>query len=129
MTFRQLNWHRDSAWVKIRCFFWDNGIRIAVISNFNRLVLRDDTGRLWENYCISERLKRNHYLAKSCNYCFWRAYDQKEIDLIEESGGNLEGTEFKWTVKTIKPSKEFLATYPNSSYRVIYKEDYLDFIT
>jgi hypothetical protein len=112
-----------------RYFFWDNGIRNAVISNFNRIALRDDIGRLWENYCISERLKKNHYLAKSCNYYFWRTYDQKEIDLIEESGGNLEGTEFKWTEKTIKPPKEFLETYANSSYRVIHKENYLDFIT
>ncbi len=111
-----------------RYFFWDNGIRNAVISNFNRIALRDDIGRLWENYCISERLKKNHYLAKSCNYYFWRTYDQKEIDLIEESGGNLEGTEFKWSEKSIKPPKEFLETYENSSYRVIHKENYLDFI-
>ncbi|MCX6251975.1 MAG: ATP-binding protein [Bacteroidetes bacterium] len=112
-----------------RYFFCDNGIRNAVISNFNRLSLRDDTGRLWENYCISERLKRNHYLAKSCNYYFWRTYDQKEIDLIEESGGKLEGTEFKWTEKAVKPPREFLETYNNSSYRIIHKENYLDFIT
>jgi predicted AAA+ superfamily ATPase len=111
-----------------RYFFWDNGIRNAVISNFNRLTLRDDTGRLWENYCISERLKRNHYLSKSCNYYFWRTYDQKEIDLIEESGGNLEGTEFKWREKSVKPPKEFLETYSNSSYQVIHNENYLDFI-
>lgn len=111
-----------------RYFFWDNGIRNAVISNFNRIALRDDIGRLWENYCSSERLKKNHYLAKSCNYYFWRTYDQKEIDLIEESGGNLEGTEFKWSEKSIKPPKEFLETYENSSYRVIHKENYLDFI-
>ncbi|MEI7725938.1 MAG: ATP-binding protein [Bacteroidota bacterium] len=112
-----------------RYFFWDNGIRNVVISNFNRLSIRDDTGRLWENYCISERLKRNHYLARLCNYYFWRTYDQKEIDLIEESGGKLEGTEFKWTEKTVKPPREFLETYSNSSFRVIHKDNYLDFIT
>jgi predicted AAA+ superfamily ATPase len=112
-----------------RYFFWDNGVRNVVISNFNRLSLRDDTGRLWENYCIAERLKRNHYLANSYNYYFWRTYDQKEIDLIEESGGKLEGTEFKWTEKMAKPPREFLETYTNSSFRVIHKENYLEFIT
>lgn len=111
-----------------RYFFWDNGIRNIIISNFNRISLRDDTGRLWENYCISERLKRNHYLSNTCNYYFWRTYDQKEIDLIEESGGTLEGTEFKWTEKAAKPPREFLDTYTNSSFKVIHKENYLDFI-
>lgn len=112
-----------------RYFFWDNGIRNAVISNFNRLGLRDDTGRLWENYCISERLKRNHYLAKTCNYYFWRTYDQKEIDLIEESGGELAGFEFKWTDKKMAIPGLFLSTYPNATYKVIHNQDYLGFIT
>lgn len=112
-----------------RYFFWDNGIRNVVISNFNRLSHRDDTGRLWENYCISERLKRNHYLSESGNYFFWRTYDQKEIDFIEEKGGALLGTEFKWTEKSVKPPKEFLTTYPNSSYQMIHRENYLTFIT
>jgi predicted AAA+ superfamily ATPase len=111
-----------------RYFFWDNGIRNVVISNFNRPVLRDDIGRLWENYCISERLKRNHYKAKTCNYYFWRTYDQKEIDLIEESGGELLGFEFKWTEKKIKPPKLFLNTYMNATFKLIHNQDYLDFI-
>jgi uncharacterized protein len=111
-----------------RYFFWDNGVRNIIISNFNRISHRDDTGRLWENYCISERLKRNHYLSNICNCYFWRTYDQKEIDLIEESGGMLEGTEFKWTEKAVKPPREFLETYANSSYHVIHKENYLNFI-
>lgn len=112
-----------------RYFFWDNGIRNAIISNFNRIPLRDDIGRLWENYCISERLKRNHYLMKTCNYYFWRTYDQKEIDFIEESSGNLECVEFKWTERPVKPPTEFLETYPNSSFRVVHKDNYLEFIT
>ena len=111
-----------------RYFFWDNGIRNAIISNFNRIQLRDDIGRLWENYCISERMKRNHYLSLTKNYYFWRTYDQKEIDLIEESSGNLEGTEFKWTERPVKPPAEFLTTYSNSSFRVVHKENYLEFI-
>jgi len=111
-----------------RYFFWDNGIRNVVISNFNRLSLRDDTGRLWENFCISERLKRNHNLRMHCNYYFWRTYDQKEIDLIEESDGYLTGFEFKWTEKTAKIPHEFLATYKNSTFNLIHKENYLDFV-
>jgi len=111
-----------------RYFFWDNGIRNVVISNFNRLSLRDDTGRLWENFCISERLKRNHNLRKYCNYYFWRTYDQKEIDLIEEHEGNLAGFEFKWTDKPAKIPHEFLTTYKGSTFNVIHKENYLDFV-
>jgi predicted AAA+ superfamily ATPase len=112
-----------------RYFFWDNGIRNVVISNFNRLALRDDTERLWENYCISERLKRNYYQSSLRNYYFWRTYDQKEIDLIEEYDGKLSGTEFKWTEKKIKPPHEFLKSYPGSTYQVVHKDNYLEFIT
>jgi predicted AAA+ superfamily ATPase len=111
-----------------RYFFWDNGIRNVVISNFNRLQLRDDTGRLWENYCISERMKRNHYSSRECNYYFWRTYQQKEIDLVEESGGTLNGFEFKWKEKQAKPPAEFLNTYARSSFQVIHNLNYLDFI-
>ncbi|MFZ4705715.1 MAG: ATP-binding protein [Bacteroidales bacterium] len=112
-----------------RFYFWDNGIRNAVISNFNQLAMRDDIGRLWENYCISERRKRNHYLGRLLNYYFWRTYDQKEIDLIEESGGILNGFEIKWSEKKVKPPKEFLETYKNSVFEVITRENWLDFIT
>jgi hypothetical protein len=112
-----------------RYFFWDNGIRNAVISNFNRLALRDDIGRLWENFCISERLKKNHYMAKVCNYYFWRTYDQKEIDLIEEAGGELSGFEFKWTDKKMISPALFLSTYPNATYKIIHNQDYLGFIS
>ncbi len=90
-----------------RYFFGDNGIRNSVISNFNRLALRDDIGRLWENYCISERMIKNHYMAETCNYYFWRTYDQKEIDLVEEAGGELAGYEFKWTKKKEQSAKLF----------------------
>lgn len=112
-----------------RYFFWDNGIRNVVISNFNRLQLRDDIGRLWENYCISERLKRNHYLSNLCNYYYWRTYDQKEIDLIEESDGNLTGFEFKWLEKKIKLPDLFLNTYDHSSFKLIHNQNFLEFVT
>jgi predicted AAA+ superfamily ATPase len=112
-----------------RYYFWDNGIRNAVISNFNQLAMRDDIGRLWENYCISERRKMNHYQGRLVNYYFWRTYDMKEIDLIEESDGMLYGFEFKWSEKKVKPPKEFLESYQKSSFEVITRENWLDFIT
>ena len=112
-----------------RYYFWDNGIRNAVISNFNQLAMRDDIGRLWENYCISERRKMNHYQGRLVNYYFWRTYDMKEIDLIEESDGMLYGFEFKWSEKKVKSPKEFLESYQKSSFEVITRENWLDFIT
>jgi predicted AAA+ superfamily ATPase len=111
-----------------RYFFWDNGIRNAVISNFNRLSLRDDAGRLWENYCISERMKRNHYKGVSCSYYFWRTYQQREIDLIEESAGHLRAFEFKLTPKSLRPPPDFIAAYPHSSFEQINRDNYLTFI-
>jgi len=111
-----------------RYYFWDNGIRNAVISNFNSLNMRDDTGRLWENYCLSERRKRNHYLRRPVNYYFWRTYDRKEIDLVEEEGGMLAGFECKWSEKPVKTPLEFLDAYKGSSFQVISRENWLDFI-
>ncbi len=111
-----------------RYYFWDNGIRNVLVSNFNSLNLRDDIGKLWENYCISERLKKNHYQQRTVNHYFWRTYDQKEIDLIEESGGNLTGFEFKWTDPKPREPRQFLDTYHHSQFKVITRENYLDFI-
>ncbi len=111
-----------------RYFFWDNGIRNAVISNLNLLNSRDDVGKLWENYCISERMKINHYRGRMTNYYFWRTYDQKEIDLIEERDGHIYAFEFKWGQTKVKKPYLFLDTYPNSSFSVINKENFLDFI-
>jgi hypothetical protein len=74
-------------------------------------------------------MKRNQYLARRCNYYFWRTYDQKEIDLVEEEGGELSGFEFKWADKKIPSPKLFLSTYPNAKFKVIHNQDYLDFIT
>lgn len=112
-----------------RYFFWDLGIRNAVISNFNRLNLRDDVGKLWENYCIVERIKKLDYQQKSANKFFWRTYDQKEIDYVEERGGRLFGYEFKWKTGKLKTPKEFLQTYSKSSFKLINQENYSSFIT
>jgi len=111
-----------------RFYFWDNGILNSIISNYNGLASRDDTGRLWENYCISERLKMSHYKGRTANFYFWRTYDKKEIDLIEESQGILSGFEFKWGNKKSSVPEEFMKTYQNSVFEVITPENYLDFI-
>lgn len=82
-----------------RFYFLDNGIRNALIKNFNSLNIRNDVGALWENYLISERIKKLAYTFKSPNSYFWRTYDQQEIDLIEEMGGEISAFEFKWREK------------------------------
>lgn len=112
-----------------RFFFWDNGIRNAVISNFNPLDIRDDVGRLWENYCINERIKKTHYQRISCNKFFWRTYDLKEIDYLEEREGKLFGFEMKWKEKKSKIPKDFIQTYPGSEYKIVNNNNYLDFIS
>ena len=112
-----------------RYYFLDNGIRNAVISNFNSLNLRNDIGALWENFVFIERLKRNEYLRKYANRYFWRTYDRQEIDLIEEKDGMIKGVEFKWSDKNIRSPKLFMDTYPESSFAVIHRKNYLDFVS
>ena len=112
-----------------RYFFCDTGIRNALISNFNPLNIRNDIGMLWENYIISERIKKQEYLQLSANNYFWRTYDQKEIDLIEERKGSLYGYEIKWKADRSRAPKDWLKAYPNSKHKTINKSNYLEFIT
>ncbi|NCO98437.1 ATP-binding protein [bacterium] len=112
-----------------RYYFWDNGVRNVIISNFNAPNIRDDVGQLWENYCVSERRKRNAYQNLSANYYYWRTYDQKEIDAVEEREGKLYGYEMKWGKARLKTPKEFLSVYKNSTYQRVDQHNYLDFIT
>ena len=109
-------------------YFWDNGIRNAVINNFNELTLRNDVGALWENYLIIERLKKQRYMGIFSNNYFWRTYDQKEIDFVEERDGHLYGFEFKWSKVTPKPPSIWLETYPEASFEVIHSDNYRSFI-
>jgi len=111
-----------------RYYFYDNGIRNALIGNFNTLNARDDVGMLWENYLVMERLKKQEYLRIHSNNYFWRTYDQKEIDWVEERDGKLFGFEIKWGDKKIKPIKLWLQTYKNASLEVINRDNYLEFI-
>ncbi len=109
-------------------YFYDNGIRNAIIGNFNFLNSRNDQGQLWENFLFIERLKKQHYLKIYSNNFFWRTWDKKEIDLVEEREGKLFGYEFKFGNKKVKPPKDWLGSYENASFEVINQENYLDFI-
>ena len=111
-----------------RYYFYDNGIRNALINNFNPLEIRNDVGALWENYVISERMKKQEYLRQSVNSYFWRTYDKKEIDLVEERQGGLAGFEIKWKSPRGKPPKDWMAAYPDATFEVINQENYLTFI-
>ena len=103
-----------------KIYFYDNGIRNAIINNFNPIALRSDVGFLWENFLVSERLKFNSYHLLNKNSFFWRTVNQQEIDLIEEYGGQLHAYEFKWnTKKTFRLTKTFENAYPNSTFNVI----------
>lgn len=111
-------------------FFYDNGIRNAIINDFRLLALRNDTGLLWENYLIAERIKRNAYDGKSVQYYFWRSYNQQEVDLIEMENGVLTAYEFKYSpTKKVKVPAAFASTYPGVSFKAISRDNYLDWIT
>lgn len=110
-------------------YFYDLGLRNALIKNFNSKNLRNDISQLWENFCIIERAKLNQFLEYNPNLYFWRTYDQKEIDYIEDYGGKLKAFEFKYNPNAkYKKPKEFLETYDQSSIEVIHPENYLDFL-
>ncbi|MFD2035810.1 ATP-binding protein [Belliella marina] len=112
-----------------RWYFYDNGIRNAIIQNFNRLDMRMDVGELWENYLAAERLKYQSYHQLNCNNYFWRTYDQQELDWVEEEGDLLRGAEFKYKLgKNIKPPAAWVKAYPNADFQVIHQDNYLDWI-
>lgn len=111
-------------------FFFDNGIRNAVISQFNSLDLRNDIGSLWENFLMMERMKKRSYKNIHGYSYFWRTYGQKEIDLIEERGGKIFPFEFKWSKKSkVLPPKEWTSAYPQAGdLLTVTSDNYLDFI-
>jgi len=114
---------------KSKYYFLDNGLRNAIIANFNPLELRDDVGKLWENFIISERIKKQSYKKIYSNNYFWHTWEGKEIDLIEERDGKLYGYEIKWSPQKVLPPKDWKRSYPNSEFFVISKDNYLEFIT
>lgn len=109
-------------------YFRDNGIRNAVISNFNSLELRDDTGRLWENYIISERLKHKEYSGIQSSHYFWRTYNRQEIDYIEEENEKISAYEIKWKEQKSKIPAFWKTSYPNSNFHQITSSNFLPFV-
>jgi predicted AAA+ superfamily ATPase len=112
-----------------RYYFIDNGIRNVLINNFNPLAMRDDVGALWENYAIVERMKAMLYQGRTIQSYFWRTYDQKEIDLVEDAAGALSAFEMKWSPDRLSPPKDWAAAYPGALFKVIHRDAYLDFIS
>ena len=113
---------------KNKYYFLDNGIRNGVIDQFNDLDKRDDIGKLWENFIVMERMKMLDYKKIYGHLYFWRTYEQKEIDIVEERDGKLAGYDIKWKKDKIKPPKDWLATYKNAEYKVINQDNYLDYV-
>ncbi len=112
-----------------KIYFWDNGIRNAVISNFAPLDSRNDKGALWENLMISERMKRNLYLGNYAQLFFWRTTQMKEIDLVEELDGQLTTFEFKEKPgKIAKIPTDFAQAYPNATFATITPNNYWEFV-
>ncbi len=112
-----------------KIYFYDLGIRNALIRNFNPLNLRNDTGGLWENFCIVERMKFNMNQRRFVNSWFWRTYDQKEVDYIEEESGKLKAFEFKIkSAGNFKAMKEFQKNYPEATFMTVTRENYWEFL-
>jgi len=109
-------------------YFYDLGVRNAVIRNLNEFNVRDDVGQLWENFFIMEKLKAVNDNNKPANFYFWRTYDQKEIDLVEERGGRLKAYEVKWEKKEGKTPDDFLTAYPNSEFISVNKENFQNYL-
>jgi len=114
----------------VKIYFYDTGIRNALIESFNTLDMRNDAGALWENFCIAERIKYNQAQERFVNSYFWRTYTQKEVDYIEEHSGKLEGYEFKWSgdKKQYKALNAFIQSYPESSVKRIDRDNYSEFL-
>ncbi len=110
-------------------YFFDNGIRNALIGNFSSLEQRNDIGQLWEQYFLSERLKYNNYRNYQPQYFFWRTYDGQEIDLLELYNGKLQALECKWKNAQVKIPVAFSKAYPDANFSVINKDNYLEWIT
>ena len=113
-----------------KIYFYDNGVRNAIIQQFAPLELRNDAGALWENFFISERIKRNHYQQNYCNIYFWRTKSQLEIDYIEEQNGQMTAFEMKWNPKKSNTSipETFLTAYDVKETVVITPENYLEYL-
>ena len=112
-----------------KIYFYDNGIRNALIADYRAPEVRQDIGALWENFVIAERMKSNEYYHRWVNCYFWRTKQQQEIDYLEEGGGKLHAYEMKWNPRAkASITKTFTEAYPNSEFQVITPENIADFL-
>jgi predicted AAA+ superfamily ATPase len=112
-----------------KIYFYDNGIRNALIANFNQIENRTDVGALWENFLISERKKFNHYSGRWSNSWFWRTIEQTEVDYVEEMDGKMIAYEFKWSsTAKWKVSKTFTNAYPDAEVEMIHQNNFYSFL-
>ena len=114
-----------------KIYFYDNGIRNAIIANFSQIENRNDAGALWENYLVSERLKKNAYEGNMENHWFWRTKEHQEVDYLEESSGNLRAFEFKWSDAGAKKARlplTFSRSYKDAEFSVISPQNVEDFL-
>ncbi|MEN9522645.1 MAG: hypothetical protein RL065_1022 [Bacteroidota bacterium] len=113
---------------KPKWYFFDNGVRNAIINDFKPIEVRQDVGFLWENYLINERIKANAYQQKNKEYFFWRTYDQQEIDFIEVENKIISAFEFKYSDTKVKIPGAFAKAYPKAAFTIYTKENYLDWV-
>lgn len=112
-----------------KIFFYDNGIRNALIADYTAPEIRQDIGALWENFVVSERIKSNEYYRRWVNRYFWRTTQQQEIDYLEEGGGKLHAYEIKWNPrKKATITKTFMDAYPDTGFKVITPENIAEFL-
>jgi predicted AAA+ superfamily ATPase len=115
---------KSSKW-----YFFDNGIRNAIIADFRDISMRNDIGQLWENYCFYERVKHMRYKGKAPEYYFWRTYDKQEIDMVEKENTQLRAFEFKWKAdKPISAPKLFSVSYPDATFSAVSRQTFPDFV-
>lgn len=115
---------------KAKYYFYDTGIRNALIAQLNPIDQRNDLGALWENFVVVERMKHRGYAPIYANAYFWRTYSQQEIDLVEERDGRLWAYELKWSPR--RPARmpsQWREAYPDAAFEVITPDNYLDFVT
>lgn len=112
-----------------KIYFYDNGIRNALIADYTAPEIRQDIGALWENFVVSERMKCNEYYRRWVNRYFWRTTQQQEIDYLEEGGGKLQAYEIKWNArKKATITKTFTDAYPDTAFKVITPDNIAEFL-
>ncbi len=119
---------RNEISKKSKYYFLDNGVRNAVISQFNGLSLRNDVGQLWENFIFMELVKQSIFIDSLDHFYFWRTHTGTEIDIIKESNGKIFAYECKWSGGKATPPNLWRATYPNASFQIVNRENYLDLL-